>query len=395
MEYGNTKVIENAKEAAISRFEQQAEEAKAKAAERKAEFEQFKIDHAEEIAAHVAECNAERVIEMDDDDTEAYIEEFYIEKKQKAEFVEQPPRERNIIFFHDDCDGWGACGLALNGLDEPDRDFVTKPVNYSDDFTTVLDTLRETDHVYVLDFSFKRGICDAIHAKVAKFVVLDHHKTAEKELEGAEYATFDMTKSGVRLALDHFFPEYKNAHPSSIPVPVTLLDNYDLWKKKDELVAWEWVVAFHMLVEPMRGDFMYWRELMAMIDLTSEIYAAMENKKEEFKFSIEELTKSAEFEEIVFKDGTKGLVYPASEMISLLADHLKDHHPSKPDFTTSYFIKEDEVIVSLRGTEKYKVRELAERNNGGGHDLASGFFFKFDGDRPLGVQVIQSLVNKQ
>lgn len=310
-------------------------------------------------------------------------------------------KDRYVIIHHNDADGWGALGLALNGLSDPTRKFVTRAVNYSDDFSKLLETFEPNDHVYILDFSFDRNVCDAIAAKVQKLVVLDHHKTAEKALEGAPYATFDMSKSGVLLAFEHFFPDYLQGRDSNgdgyefVPPAVRLLDNYDLWKKNDSNCAWHWVVGFHLFVKDKFGDFTFWRELMGFADLPNSVYEIMEANYLMFKNAIGDMMTSAEFTETT-TDGFKYLIYPCENDISLIADAFRDS-PLKPNFTASYKQKEVpaedgrdskiKVEVSLRGSEGYPVLSIAEKNGGGGHEMASGFFFDLEPDSNARIEV--------
>lgn len=320
------------------------------------------------------------------------------EEQLAAKLAPQPKEEKSkkryVIFFHDDADGWGALGVALNGLTDPDRVFLTRPVQYGDDFSGILDMLQEDDHVYILDFSFKRALSDAISEKVQHFVVLDHHETSMKEMEGATYCTFDMTKSGVLLAYEHFFASMLSPEYESVPLPVRLLDNYDLWKKTDPYVDWSWVVGFHMYVKEYFGNYEFWRELMAMVDFDQHMFAIIRQKHEDFKVSIEELTKSAEFRIETFTAANlRGVFYPASELISLLADAVRGNKEINPDFTCSYFIKEKEdkkiVVVNLRGTPICYVRPIAEFLGGGGHNKAAGFTFEFTEDMDVMDEIVK------
>ena len=72
--------------------------------------------------------------------------------------------------------------------------------------------------VYILDFSFSADILQAIEARAARLVLLDHHKSAADALAG--YACrrgvvhVDMKKSGARLAWEFFL----SVRPLSRPV---------------------------------------------------------------------------------------------------------------------------------------------------------------------------------
>lgn len=109
------------------------------------------------------------------------------------------------ILFHNSCpDGWcaayiaqkrypGATLVPLNhGLNEQQLDDLFKQVFQQD--------------VLMLDYSLRtRELNDQMANVTKSFRILDHHKTAEAVLAGADYATFDMKRSGAGLAWDYLF----------------------------------------------------------------------------------------------------------------------------------------------------------------------------------------------
>ena len=70
-------------------------------------------------------------------------------------------------------------------------------------------------HVVVVDYCFSRQLTESIAAEAASFIVLDHHASALKDLDGLDDAlkVFEMGQSGATLAWDYF-------HPST-PAPPT------------------------------------------------------------------------------------------------------------------------------------------------------------------------------
>lgn len=62
--------------------------------------------------------------------------------------------------------------------------------------------LIDDKHVLIVDFSYKRQVLlDVLH-RAASLTVLDHHKSAAEDLQGLDFCTFDMNKSGAMLAWD-------------------------------------------------------------------------------------------------------------------------------------------------------------------------------------------------
>lgn len=363
-----------------------AERLQKEAQERDISIEAFDLKFQELKEKYIAEGK-----EISDEDIEKEIRD-----QTPVPVSETKPMQRYVVIFHDDADGWGSCGLALNALTDPGFTFVTKPVNYSHDFSRLLGELLPTDHVYVLDFSFKRKLCDAIYAKVEKLVILDHHKSAEKELSDAPYAIFDMTKSGVLLTYEYFFGNLMGGKDSNgdgfdmVPIPVRLLDVYDLWQKNNPKVNWDFAVGFHLYVKDYFGDYTFWRELMAMDDLVPALWGIIKQKVVWFNDSILELKASAGYSKEHF-EGKNFIVYPCSENISLIADAFRKEKELDLDFTASYFIKNGDVIVSLRGTDRTDVLGIAEKNGGGGHAKAAGFFFPFKEDEVINDVLVKKI----
>ena len=79
-----------------------------------------------------------------------------------------------------------------------------------------IQNLTRDDQVFILDFSFKREILLEVKEKVGDLRVIDHHKTAQEDLEGLDFCIFDMNKSGALLTWD-FFKKYFLMRSSFLP----------------------------------------------------------------------------------------------------------------------------------------------------------------------------------
>lgn len=87
-------------------------------------------------------------------------------------------------------------------------------------------------HVYILDFSYPRDILESIYGLSQSLVVLDHHKTAQKDLEGLPYCVFDMGKSGARLTHEYIDSKIDgvNGVGTAPHWLVSYTEDRDLWK---------------------------------------------------------------------------------------------------------------------------------------------------------------------
>ena len=97
---------------------------------------------------------------------------------------------KKVVLYHAGChDGFGAAWAAHQKFGDS-AEYTA--VQYGQDPPNI----EAGSEVYIVDFSYPRPILEALNKKMSKLVVLDHHDTARKELEGLDYATFDMDKSG-------------------------------------------------------------------------------------------------------------------------------------------------------------------------------------------------------
>ena len=56
-------------------------------------------------------------------------------------------------------------------------------------------------HVFMIDFSYQRPVMEQLLADVATLTVLDHHKSAQEDLDGlGGFIEFDMERSGAMMA---------------------------------------------------------------------------------------------------------------------------------------------------------------------------------------------------
>ena len=122
----------------------------------------------------------------------------------------------HIVLYHADCiDGFGAAWAAWRRLGDGAEYVPVIHGNPPPDVTG--------KQVTIVDFSYSRELLLEMADKAAALRVVDHHKTAQENLAGLDFCTFDMNKSGAVLSWEHFHPD--------TPVPQLLLhvQDKDLW----------------------------------------------------------------------------------------------------------------------------------------------------------------------
>lgn len=132
-----------------------------------------------------------------------------------------------LVIYHGNClDGFGAAYAAQ-------RHFLAMGVEADYFAASHGEPMPQCDgrEVYVVDFSFKRQEMKALCAAAARVTVLDHHISAQEDLDGleAEYANlevvFDMSRSGAVITWEYF-------HPQPVPALLLHVQDQDLWQFK-------------------------------------------------------------------------------------------------------------------------------------------------------------------
>ena len=285
-------------------------------------------------------------------------------------------KETNIhVIHHADADGYADAVICSNTISEPGKNIKFYATNYGKEFPA---EVGPEDEVYILDFSYKRDFLLNLKSKVKKLVVIDHHKSAEKELEGLDFAVFDLTKSGVLLAWEYFVPEYPATEP------VILLDCYDLWKKDHELYSWDEIMALHFAVTGHLKDYAFWTSLINQWKVPEELKRKGGESLINFQNHVKDIKESPQTEIFEIND-LKFCVFHTDIQISLTSDAIYTDPDLDVTGTICFDTKEDRVLVSVRSRdkEKFNARLFCEKHGGGGHDLAAGFYLEgFQGDEP-------------
>jgi hypothetical protein len=126
-----------------------------------------------------------------------------------------------LVIYHKGCmDGAGAALAAWLKFGESAE---YRAASYGDPAPTS-DEGRGRE-IYILDFSYPRAELERL-AQHYKLIVLDHHKTAQADLEGLPYCTFDMERSGAMMAWKFFHPIAR------VPELIEYVQDRDLWQWK-------------------------------------------------------------------------------------------------------------------------------------------------------------------
>lgn len=266
----------------------------------------------------------------------------------------KPTMTPDLCIYHGGCDdGFGAAFAIW----KRDGDCVTyHPGVYGVDppDVTGLD-------VAIVDFSYKRPVMVELARKAKSILVLDHHKTAQADLDGLSHecrnvtVQFDMQRSGAVMAWDYFHP----LRPA--PTFFLYLQDRDLWRKQMPDVD-----AFTMALRSYKQDFNLWDKIY---DSPQSIIAEGRSIHRYFRTLVEAAKSHAYLKDI---GGHRVPVVNCSMfMSSEVAGELAQDHP----FAGVYTEGDGFTLWSLRSRapDGVDVSEIANRFGGGGHRHAAGF----------------------
>jgi oligoribonuclease NrnB/cAMP/cGMP phosphodiesterase (DHH superfamily) len=229
--------------------------------------------------------------------------------------------------------------------------------------------------VYILDFSFPPDVTKEMIDKSAKFVWLDHHKTAFEgwcedgernrceQSNGKDYILLDNNKSGALLAWEYFNPGY------AVPDLAKLIDDRDRWQFKlagsRELHAGLNSQLFnfsdwHLLTPVGTSD---WGRNLA--DVVSRGRQILSVHNEQIKRSVESAAGCA-------IHGLKGLAVNTPQHMSEVGNGLAKASGTY-GLVWYYDGKTNRANCSLRSIGEYDVSAIAKLFGGGGHKNAAGF----------------------
>lgn len=281
----------------------------------------------------------------------------------------------DICIYHGNCDDgftaawavwkrWPDCGFVagIYGRDPPDV---------------------AGKRVLMVDFSYQRAVLERMSAVAKDITILDHHKTAQTDLEifsilnpvdfetidqvlagtqpgiGNIRAEFDMQRSGAMMAWQFCFPG------AIVPRFVSLVQDRDLWRYEfgDD------TKRFSAALRTYQMDFTTWDGLIAKTyDLIKDGEAVLRGHN----INITKFIAETYFDDI---GGHKvPVVNVPYHYASDTAQELLAKFPDAP-FAACWFRRGDGMIqYSLRSeNSRVDVSEIAQSFGGGGHRNAAGF----------------------
>lgn len=282
------------------------------------------------------------------------------------------------IVTHGGCPDGHTSAWLFSRFMEPTREPVVFHAQY--DRINPPEDIFAGDKVIIADYSFPREALIELSQRCDSVTLLDHHKTAEADVQGLELRPnmeikFDMNKSGAMLVWEYL------DRPVDAENLVHYVEDYDLWNKV--LLHTEEINA---VVQSTPFTFEDWDALAeTMADRPGDVVAqgtAIRRYQEKImKAAIEDARKMT-------IGGHEVLVTQAPYALgSMIAGRMAEDDPDMA-FGAYYISRDGETQFGLRSRSAgddpgFDVSEVAKLYGGGGHHNASGFKVSWNGSDPL------------
>jgi hypothetical protein len=224
----------------------------------------------------------------------------------------------------------------------------------------------EGKNVLICDYSFRKDVLNDLLQTVNKLLIIDHHKSAEKDLIDIDekYKIFDMDHSGAMLTWFYFFDDLEP------PLLFEYVQDRDIWTK-----ALPFTDEFHSWFSTLPMEFSEYDKYMDddllsdMIQLKGVAFKELNDHyiKQAVEYAVPKFCK--------IKDKYYFVAYVNSTILKSDIGHELFQKYPLVDFTAIYSIGDfaESTSFSLRSTKKHAdVSEIAFSLGGGGHAEASG-----------------------
>lgn len=275
--------------------------------------------------------------------------------------------ERNksvVILYHENCpDGFGAAWAAWMKFKNNAEYIATDP-------HTLPKKVLKGKEIYILDNSFDKKTLQQLQHTNKSVVVIDHHKSAQADVEAFSQNIFDNNHSGAVLSWNYFHPKKK------ILLLLRYIEDNDLWNFK--LPQTKYV---RMYVTSHPYDFSVWSKLAKEIENTKTRKRGIEKGKaisHYFDQVVDEVLKEAELVQFG-KFRVYAVNFSSKKFTSIIGTKLAE---KAGPLGIVWHESKGMLHVSLRSNDKIDVSNVAAQFGGGGHKNASGFCIPFSGTFP-------------
>ncbi|TSC51905.1 MAG: Phosphoesterase, DHHA1 [Parcubacteria group bacterium LiPW_41] len=275
--------------------------------------------------------------------------------------------ERNktvVVIYHNNClDGFGAAWAAWMKFKSKAEYVATDP--------HVLPKLElKGKEIYIVDNSFDKTTLERLQKVNKKVVVMDHHKSAQKDVEAFPQNIFDNNHSGAVLAWNYFHPNKK------VPMLLRYVEDNDLWNFKLPQTQ-----LIRLYITSHAYDFSAWSKLAKEIEDKKLRKKGAEAGKAISQYVdqvVKEIVDGAELVQFG-KFRVYAVNFMSKKMTSVIGHILANKTKS---LGIVWYESKGLLHVSLRASNTIDVSKVAEKFGGGGHKNAAAFTIPFTNTLP-------------
>ena len=278
-----------------------------------------------------------------------------------------------VVFYHSNCpDGFGAAWAAWKKLGNK-AEYISIHATQNADQLKGIKLINR--YVYFLDVCASPKDLEKLVRNNRSVIVIDHHETSRDKVKHASEALFDINHSGSVLAWIYFHPVKK------IPKFLRYVEAVDLWRFTSMPHTRE--LSTYAYSKPF--DFKIWSGLARDFENPKKLKRYLELGKALTDYEgdlVDSIARGAE----LIKFG-KYKVLAANFSLKKLTSFV-GHELCKrvPPFGIVWYMKNNELNVSLRSDGTIDVSKIAKKfPGGGGHHNSAGFAIPFRGKFPWKV----------
>lgn len=295
----------------------------------------------------------------------------------------------DIVMFHYPCqDGLASAWVVSNYHKELNSPIKLYPISHGatlgkqkpqDKTCKTIDIdMFVGKRVIICDYAPQLDILEQLEQVVQSIVILDHHTTAQKSLEGKSYAIFDMSRSGAGITWDYFY--------QNVPMPnfIQMIQDRDLWKweitESKDFTAGFYTMCSTIGQMDFDGLFELFNQMYSnpekskfYLDLGKIISTITENKAQTIGDDHMRSVSSYAFNGVIYK---ACVVNCSTDIASETGNYISSSEQIDFAVLWRYHNPSKEFYVSLRSTGDIDVSTIAKSLGGGGHKNAAGFSTK-------------------
>jgi len=275
------------------------------------------------------------------------------------------PILKPALIYHGGCpDGFGAAYAFWKKYGNT-VDYI--PLSHKEaPFKGLSESIFRDRDVWMVDISLNRADSIKAHEVAKKFIIIDHHISAKKNMEDLEFCHFDMVHSGAVLGWNHCFPSEKP------PKMLQYIEDRDLRGPNGCILPYAQEVL--TALDSYERTFKIWDELNSKFEDPVEFSRLLSEGAAILRYNkvlISKIKQSTYFASI------KGYEVPIVNTPFFRSELMGQLAIGAP-FSAGYHYDGENFVFSLRSTsEGIDVSEIASKfPGGGGHRNASGFSVK-------------------